>query len=71
MSLSDLANLDAFDDDSEKDEEMYIPVPFRFHDLAQRDEYELLNEEIKLNNKRDYNPNVSYCFWYLLVGSDS
>lgn len=60
MSLNDLANPNAFDEDSEEDEEMYIPVPFRFHDLAQRDEFELLDEEIKKNNKRDYNPNVYY-----------
>lgn len=59
MSLNDLTHPNAFDDDSEEDEEMYIPIPFRFHDLAQRDEAELLDEEIKKNSKRDYNPNVN------------
>ena len=58
MSLNDLARPGAFDDDSEEDEEMYIPIPFRFHDLAQRDEYELLAEEIQKNNNMDYNPKV-------------
>ena len=60
MSLNDLANLNAFDESSEEDEDVYIPVPFRFHDLAQRDEYELLNEEIKKNGERDYKPNVEF-----------
>ena len=61
MSLNDLARPGAFDDDSEEDEEMYIPIPFRFHDLAQRDEYELLAEEIQKNNNMDYNPKVGCC----------
>ena len=46
------------EEDSEEDEEMYIPVPFRFHDLAQRNEFKLLAEEIDKNNKLDYNPHV-------------
>lgn len=61
MSLNDLARPGAFDDDSEEDEEMYIPIPFRFHDLAQRDESELLAEEIQKNNNMDYNPKVGCC----------
>ena len=58
MSLKDLENPDVLEEESEEDEEMYIPVPFRFHDLAQRDEYPLLAEEIDKNNKLDYNPHV-------------
>ena len=69
MSLNDLRNLDILDEDSEEDEDVYIPVPFRFHDLAQRDEYALLDEEIKKNNKRDYNPHVGNLEMYLIVGS--
>ena len=57
------------DEDSEEDEDVYIPVPFRFHDLAQRDEFALLDEEIKKNNKRDYNPHVGNLEMYLIVGS--
>ena len=37
---------------------MYIPIPFRFHDLAQRGDAALLEEEIQKNNNRDYNPHV-------------
>lgn len=58
MSLTDLENLNTLSEDSEEDEEVYIPIPFRFHDLAQRDEFRLLREEIQKNNKREYNPHV-------------
>ena len=61
MSLNDLERLGALDEDSEEDEDMYIPIPFRFHDLAQRGEYTLLKEEIKRNANRDYNPKVLLC----------
>ena len=58
MSLNDLENPNVLEEDSEEDEEVYIPVPFRFHDLAQRNESKLLAEEIDKNNKLDYNPHV-------------
>ena len=58
MSLNDLENLNTLSEDSEEDEEVYIPIHFRFHDLAQRDEFQLLKEEIQKNNKREYNPKV-------------
>ena len=47
------------DNDSEEDEEIYIPIPYRFHDLAQQGESQLLDDEIKRYMRRDYNPNVS------------
>ena len=58
MSINDLEQLNAIDENSEEDEEVYIPIPFRFHDLAQRGDATLLEEEIQKNNKRDYNPHV-------------
>ena len=58
MSINDLEQLNAIDENSEEDEEMYIPIPFRFHDLAQRGDAALLEEEIQKNNSRDYNPHV-------------
>ena len=58
MSINDLKQLNAIDENSEEDEEMYIPIPFRFHDLAQRGDAALLEEEIQKNNNRDYNPHV-------------
>ena len=59
MSLQDLASTNLFDEDSEEDEDIFIPVPFRFHELAELNQFELLNEEIKKNNNRAYNPNVT------------
>ena len=58
MSINDLEQLNAIDENSEEDEEIYIPIPFRFHDLAQRGDAALLEEEIQKNNNRDYNPHV-------------
>lgn len=71
MSLKDLENPDVLEEESEEDEEMYIPVPFRFHDLAQRDEYQLLAEEIDKNNKLDYNPHVGETISAQIVGGSA
>ena len=68
MSLNDLENLNTLSEDSEEDEEVYIPIPFRFHDLAQRDEFQLLKEEIQKKKKREYNPKVGIVeLWYCLL----
>ena len=45
-------------DEESEDEEMYIPIPFRFHELAEQGAFKQLDEEIKKYSKRDYNPNV-------------
>ena len=58
MSLKELEHLDPMDEESEEDEEMYIPIPFRFHELAEQGDFKQLDEEIKKYSKRDYNPNV-------------
>ena len=60
MSLKELESGIPMDNDSEEDEEIYIPIPYRFHDLAQQGEFQLLNDEIKRYMRRDYNPNVRY-----------
>ena len=65
MSLKELESGIPMESDSEEDEEMYIPIPYRFHDLAQQGESQVLDDEIKKYMWRDYNPNVCYlfCFW--------
>lgn len=60
MSLKELESSLPINDDSEEDEEMYIPIPYRFHDLAQQGESKVLDDEIKRYMKRDYNPNVYF-----------
>ena len=62
MSLKELESGIPTESDSEEDEEMYIPIPYRFHDLAQQGESEVLDDEIKKYLRRDYNPNVCYLF---------